>query len=531
MSDDTNLFVPQPKRVTRNKGIFTLTTATAIALLPDSGEVELFAAKQLQEEILAATGLLLPLLKVAQLPADTSAIVLSSTPQALSSYLRKDIGSVEIAKHGDQAYLVEIQAGAVIAYGNSPQGLYYAVQTLRQVARIQKTRWQAQSIADWPALSNRGLMLDVSRGKVPTLETVKLLIDQLSLYKMNVLQFYTEHTFVFPHHLRIGQDCGSLSGEDILELDAYARPRYVQLMPNLQSFGHCEHILNLPEYMPLAESAAHWSLCPIDERTYTFVDELYGDLLPAFSSKVLNIGCDETFDLGKGRSNSLVQEKGLGRVYLEHILRLREIAAKYGVKIQLWGDILLHHPELVAGLPEDVTLLDWHYEAADDYPSTKLFGSSGRTFWVCPGTSSWNTLYPRIENANVNIRTLARVGAANGATGLLNTDWGDGGHYQPIGQCWYGYIYGAEQAWSGGQTDDAVFDASFGRLFFGDSGEGIVKALRALGRLNALPGMATPNSSQSVFALLDEPLVGPVADKLPEGTLDEMLNATGQIEA
>lgn len=530
MPNQELVIIPEPKQVTWVEGTFVLDAQTAIALLPASGETDHFAARLLQQEILQVTGLQLPLIKLAHHLAGCKLIVLASDCLALNNYLGTELADSGFSRRGDQAYGIEIGGERVIACGNSAEGLFFAVQTLRQVVRVQSVNWQQTRIADWPSLAYRGLMLDVSRGKVPTIETMKLLIDQLCLYKMNVLQFYTEHTFVFPHHPRIGQDCGSLSSDDILELDTYARPRHVQLMPNLNSFGHCEHILNLPEYTPLAESAAHWSLCPVDERTFAFVDDLYADLLPSFSCKVLNIGCDETFDLGKGRSKEQVQAKGIGRVYLEYILRLRTLAAKYGCKIQLWGDILLHHPELVSELPEDVTLLDWHYEAAEDYPSLSVFAASGRTFWVCPGTSSWNTLFPRVVNSNGNIRNLARLGVAHGASGFLNTDWGDGGHYQPIGQCWYGYIYGAEQSWSGGQTDDAAFNARFGRLFFGPNGMPVVDAMCELGRLNTLPGMALPNANRSIFALLDEPLVGPATEQLPLSTIDEISAVTSRVE-
>ncbi|MHB1357124.1 MAG: beta-N-acetylhexosaminidase [Anaerolineae bacterium] len=530
MANQELVIIPEPKQIIWGEGAFVLDAQTVIVLLPSSGESDHFAARLLQQEITQATGLQLPLIKLAHPLVGCKLIVLASDCQALNAFLGEKFAVKDLSHHGEQAYGIEIGEERVVACGNSVEGLFFAVQTLRQVARVQTVNWQQMSITDWPSLASRGLMLDVSRGKVPTIETIMLLIDQLCLYKMNVLQFYTEHTFVFPHHPRIGQDCGSLSSDDILEIDAYARPRHVQLMPNLNSFGHCEHLLNLPEYAPLAESAAHWSFCPIDERTFELVDDLYADLIPSFSCKVLNIGCDETFDLGKGRSKEQVLAKGIGRVYLEYILRLRTLAAKYGCKIQLWGDILLHHPELVSELPEDVTLLDWHYEAADDYPSLSIFEASGRPFWVCPGTSSWNTLFPRLLNSNGNIRTLARLGVAHGATGFLNTDWGDGGHYQPIGQCWYGYIYGAEQSWSGGQTDDAVFNTRFGRLFFGPDGMLVVDAISELGRLNTLPGMALPNANSSIFALLDEPLVGPTADQLPDNTLDEISAATHRIE-
>jgi len=531
MSDQELCVIPQPKQVTWRDGAFTVNAQTNILLLPTSGEEEHFAARRLRQEILEATGLRLPILKMARPAGMDNVLLLVSDHEATEAFLDRHMRwDQSLGDRGPEAHFVDVTPERVIAGGPNPVALHLAVQTLRQIARIEHSRWPALYVADWPSLPHRGLMLDVSRGKVPTLETLKLLVDQLSLYKANVLQLYTEHTFVFPHHPRIGLGCGSLDGDDILEVDAYARRRHVELMPNLQSFGHCAHILGMPEYQHLAESPVGWSLCPTDEATYAFLDDLYADLLPAFSSGTLNVDCDETWDLGKGRSKEAVARSGIGRVYLDHIQRLHKLARSHLRRIQIWGDILLHHPELVRELPEDVTLLDWHYQASDDYPSVRTFAESGRTFWVCPGTSSWNTLFPRIDNSNPNIRTLARLGVEHGAQGLLNTDWGDNGHYQPMGQCWYGYMYGAEQAWSGGATDDQAFDQRLGRLFFGADGQRVVEAMRALARLNTLPGMALRNASRSAYALLDEPLVGEAAEQIPRSTLDEVVEVCAHAE-
>ncbi len=520
--------LPEPKQVVLEAGFFRLDADTRIVLLPSANNAAFGAASSLQREIQESTSLCPRIEKTAEPTGRVNAILLAADYGAAQAFLGELPEQLAPGPADRQAYRIQISSDRVLVIGAGDEGLYYAIQTLRQICRLEHSRWPALFIADWPSLSCRGLMLDVSRGKVPTLETLRLLIDHLSLFKANVLQLYTEHTFVFPHHPRIGESAGSLSGNDIMELDAYARAHHVELMPNLNSFGHCEHLLSLPGYRDLAESAAAWSLCPTDERTYELIDDLYGDLLPAFSSKTLNIGCDETYDLGKGRSKEAVAHEGTGRLYLRHILRLYEIARRRGARIQLWGDILLHYPELVGELPQDITLLDWHYEAADDYPSVRVFAESGREFWVCPGTSSWNTLFPRIENSNANIRALARTGVEHGARGLLNTDWGDSGHYQPIGQCWYGYAFGAAQAWSGGVTEDAVFDASFAPLYFGASGDSVVSGMRALGRLNTLPGMARPNASRSIHALLDEPLVGPLADEIPAETARELVHRSDE---
>ncbi|MEA3407344.1 MAG: family 20 glycosylhydrolase [Chloroflexota bacterium] len=521
--------VPRPKRVEWTEGIFTLDDDTQIALLPGAGEAEAFAARSLQKEIEEATGLDLPLIKISRPVREDNFILLTADDAAAGDWLGEPVpwaGEVdEEEAHGQQLYHLHVSPQRVVAGGQGTLALHYAVQTLRQVARMEHARWPAFYIRDWPSLAYRGVMLDISRGKVPTLETFKRMIDYLSLYKINVLQLYTEHTFKSPHHPRIGEDCGSLTSEDILALDDYAYRRHVELMPNLQSFGHRSHTLNTPGYTHLAESdAARWSLCPVDEGTYDLLKDLYDDFLPAFRSRIFNVDCDETWDLGKGRSAEAVAERGVGRVYLEHILRLYELARRHGCRIQLWGDILLQHPELVSELPKDVILLDWHYQASDDYPSVRTFAQSGRAFWVCPGTSSWNALFPRIENANVNIRTLARLGSQHGAEGLLNTDWGDHGHYQPLGLSWYGYAYGAEQSWTGGETEDADFEARFGPVFFGASGARVVEGIRRLAALNALPGMDRRNASNSVYALLDEPLVGEMVEHIPAETLEEIVD-------
>src|SRR5207247_9241339 len=117
-------------------------------------------------------------------------------------------------------------------------GLLYGVQALRQLVRTPGGRLPALTIRDWPVLADRGLMLDVSRGKVPTLATLFALVVGLAAHKYNQLQLYIEHTFHFPRHPEIGAGADPLTAEDILALDEYCRPRHAALVLNLQSFGH-----------------------------------------------------------------------------------------------------------------------------------------------------------------------------------------------------------------------------------------------------------------------------------------------------
>jgi hexosaminidase len=530
--DEPLHLVPRPQKVERRGGRFSLSPATLICLPPAADESDLFAARQLQAEVEQATGLTLAIERQWRPHRTEDTIVLLHTGRDAGTYPPAEFGWQPPSGSGEQAYHLAIGAqGAVVAAAGS-DGLFYGVQTLRQLVRLHGQHLPHLAIDDAPALAQRGVLLDVCRGKVPTLATLKALVETLSFFKVNQFQLHNEHAYYFSRHPAIGAGGARLTNEEMLELDAHCRRHHVELVPNLQSFGHMLHILSLPEYRHLAETELCWSLAPTVPEAYDLLDDLYADFLPAFSSTQFNVNCDETWDLGRCRSAERLAEMGPGRLYLEHVLRVRELAAAYGRRVQMWDDIVLRHPELIGELPDDITLLDWHYEAADSYPSIALLAQHGRRFLVCPGTSSWNTLFPRIDNANANIRTMAREAVAHGAQGLLNTDWGDHGHYQPLGQSWYGYAYGAEQAWSGGTTPDEAFEPAFGRLFFGpEEGEAVVAAMRRLATVNTLPGVACPNASHTVYALFDEPLTGRMIDELPAETLAAMRELGREAEA
>ena len=99
--------------------------------------------------------------------------------------------------------------------------------------------------------------------------------------------------------------------------------------------------------------------------------------------------------------------------------------------------------------PKDVVALEWGYEA--DHPfaeRARQFSESGIEFYVCPGTSTWNALAGRTDNAIDNIVSAAKSGLTYGSTGLLNTDWGDNGHWQPASVSWLGYMAGAAASWN-----------------------------------------------------------------------------------
>ncbi len=184
-----------------------------------------------------------------------------------------------------------------------------------------------------------------------------------------------------------------------------------------------------------------------------------------FSSGRFNVCCDETSDLGSGQSYRLCKKLGKGRVYLNHILKLNDLCRKYGKKMRFWGDIIRHHPELIPEIPKDVTVLDWGYEYDHNFETIRDFKKAGLKFYACPSVSSYSALFPRLPQANANIAGFAKAACKYGGQGLLNTDWGDGGHYNFMEYSWHGFLFGAEQGWNT-KADQKSFTSRFCRLFF-----------------------------------------------------------------
>lgn len=407
----------------------------------------------------------------------------------------------------NQGYRLNVTSQGIVGEAKGVEGLRYAVSTLLQILKQTDRELTSCRIVDYPLYPARGVMLDVSRGKMPTLETLKELVSLLVDYKINILQLYIEHVYHFPSNPRIGECTGRLDGEQIRELDRFCQDCGIELQPNLQTFSHFHGTLRLPEYYKLAENDGLWTLAPGQEESYHLLQSMLEDFLPAFSSRTFNMNMDEAYDIGTGVSRTRCEEYGRGRVYRDHILRVYEQAKSLGIQnVQLWGEMVNKYPELLDGLPDDLTFIDWHYNPDTEYPSLKRFFESKRPFWVASGVSSWNSIFPRVENAYINITHLAQEGFKYGASGFLNTDWGDYGHYQPLGLSFTGYIFGAEQSWNAGETDKDEFERALKQLYFKNDREFQVWEL--LKYSNTIDELQTGFKTKTIYAFFDDPLRG-----------------------
>ena len=411
-----------------------------------------------------------------------------------------------------EGYALNISKTGIEISFRETAGLRAAAATLRQLLRENGRHLPCLKIRDWPDFARRGVMLDVSRGRVPKLETLLDLAEKFSDFKINELQLYTEHTFAYKKYSSVWQSWGALTGNETQILDARCRELGIDLVPNQNSFGHLRYFLADPRLKKLAEISKPYegggdaatgdqeflrrptTLAPNHPGTLPFLRGLYDELLPNFSSKFFNIGGDETWDLGKGQSKKLCEVRGKGMVYLDFIKKVhREVSAR-DKHMMFWGDIILKYPkflpELAAfGTPNsdsasslrfkknagsetgalNLIALNWGYEANHPFEKEAArFAKAKIPFYVCPGTSTWQTLIGKHDNALANLRAAAKAGKKFGAVGFLNTDWGDGGHPQPLAVSWPLFAAGAALAWNSKTLDERSLVAVLSRDVFED---------------------------------------------------------------
>lgn len=416
---------------------------------------------------------------------------------------------IDAAVAKPQGYRLTITPDAITLIGHDDAGLFYGRQTLSQLARV---GLPCCELEDWPDFPNRGVMLDVSRDKVPTMATLLAIVDELSSWKVNQLQLYTEHTFAFANHETVWRDASPITAAEIREIDAYCRERFIELVPNQNSFGHMERWLRHERYRDLAEcpdGAVWWhkhrppaTLNPLDPQSLDLVRELHAELLPNFTSTQFNVGCDETMELGLGRSKAECERVGRERVYLDFLKKIYEGVRGHGHTMQFWGDIILHSPHLIDELPKDIIALEWGYEANHPFEDhCAAFAKSGVPHYVCPGTSSWCSIAGRTQNMLDNIRLSAAAGLKHGAIGFLNTDWGDLGHWQYWPISYAGLAYGAGVSWCAETNVDADLAAQLDVHVFRDASRVMGNVALDLGRVNVAMGDVGRHNSTLLFWL------------------------------
>ncbi len=430
--------LPPPKRFERSGGVCVLSRVRQVTLF--APEVLVRHHRVLRE--------LFPRVQVTLETAPGYAVCLGAAQALASAPMWAN----------EEAFRMEIVPEGLTLQASTARGLFYAVMTLQAMVGQSPEALPCGVIEDAPVRASRGLMLDVSRNRRYSLATLFDVIDKMARLRMNRLELYFEAIFAFKAHPRVWANTSPYTPEEIEALDAYCAERYIDLVPNQNTLGHFARWFEHPEYLRYAElpeggARTPWGtiqttpsgIATGSAEARAFVGGLLHELLPCFKrAKEVNLGGDEVFDLCQGRSKALNPDEA----YVNHLRAMADIAEQYGKRPVFWYDMLLGHPEALAlakeRLPEAMWVA-WNYEKTDPLAAhAKTLTDAGLPIRVAPGSSSWNSFCGRTHNMLGNIHAAAQIESE----GMLLTDWGDAGHWQPLTVTYPALVYAAALAWS-----------------------------------------------------------------------------------
>ncbi len=240
----------------------------------------------------------------------------------------------------DEGYQLEVQPGRITLAASAPAGLFYGIQTLRQLmppaifrrAAVPDAQWRVPcvKITDLPRFRWRGLLLDTARHFMPKSFILKL-IDAMALHKLNTLQLHLTddqgwriQIRKYPRLTEVGawrdetlighplrdkpwrfdgrRHGGFYTQDDIREIVRYAADRHISVVPEIEMPGHARAALSAyPELGcnpdQLLEPWTVWGVCPDiyapTERTVSFMQDVLTEVLELFPSRFIHIGGDE----------------------------------------------------------------------------------------------------------------------------------------------------------------------------------------------------------------------------------------------
>ena len=367
-NNTTRSLLPAPKCIQHGNGFFTVTKGTVLCIsAPEDDKnavTKLFGA---WEDMLSAT----------EKPADADCIAMEICEKV------DGISSPE-------GYAIEVTEKGIKARATSGAGLFYAAQTLLQLADG-GNRIPICSITDEPQFGYRGMMLDVSRhffGK----EFIKKQIDAIARFKMNRLHLHLTDAagwrmeikkyprltdfaawrkpaiwkdwwFGSREYVEKGSE-GAYGGyytqDDIREIVAYAAERYITIIPEIEMPAHSEEVLTAyPELSCTHEPYRQADFCIGNEKTYEFLENVLTEVMELFPSEYIHIGGDEA---GKASwphcplCQKRMKEENLSDVnelqsYLIH--RIEKFVNSKGRQIIGWDEIL------DGGLAPNATVMSW----------------------------------------------------------------------------------------------------------------------------------------------------------------------------
>lgn len=315
------------------------------------------------------------------------------------------------------------------------RGLFLAACALRDGKDIPELH-QTRHIASC------GMMLDMSRGGVMTVEAVKGMIDAHAALGLNLMMLYTEDTYTVPEAPYLGYLRGRYTEKELREMDDYAAESGVELVPCVQTLAHLEQFLQWDVNRDIKDNDC---VLMIDEpKTYAWIRAALTALRRCFRTNRIHIGMDEAHGVGLGEYYQKHGAVNRFELLNRHLNRVVDICKELGFKPIMWSDMFYRlgsknndYYDTDAVVPEsaiaqipDVALCYWDYYHTDEqFYAGMLKGhrKMGKEVVFAGGIWTWSGILPHIRKTNATMYPALRACLKAGIGTVLATSWGDDG--------------------------------------------------------------------------------------------------------
>jgi hexosaminidase len=367
-----------------------------------------------------------------------------------------------------EAYSLKVSADGVTVTARSSAGLYYAAQTLEQLVEGigAQAVLPAVEIKDWPLLSYRGVMVDMSHGALPTEQEVERQLAFLAKWKTNQYYFYSEASIELKGYSLINPE-GRFSQDEVRRIVAYGRERHVDVIPCLELFGHLHDLFRVEKYSDLSDLPHGVEFDPRNPKVMTLLSDWVSQIVQMFPSPFVHIGFDETFQI-----EIAAHERGAAAqpadLFVRQLTAVDNLFKHYGKTVMAWGDIIVKYPAIVSQLPPGLVAVAWEYDPGPESHYQHWLGPLAAQHiphMIATGVTCWNQVMPDYERSFANIDTFLAAGRKSGAMGLMNTLWTDGAQ-NLLRTAWPGLAYGAGAAWQSAPMDHQAFLADYSQIMY-----------------------------------------------------------------
>ncbi|MEO6922850.1 MAG: glycoside hydrolase family 20 zincin-like fold domain-containing protein, partial [Bryocella sp.] len=378
-----------------------------------------------------------------------------------------------------QAYVIKIGANGGEITASSSAGVFYGVQTVCQLVEGVGANAELPQVEihDWPTFAFRGVMVDMSHGPLPNEAEIDRQLDFLSRWKANQYYLYNEASIELDGYSLVNPR-GRLSKAEVRRIVAYGRERHIDIIPNLELYGHMHDLFRVERYADMADQVHGVEFDPSNEKAQKLLANWAAQYAALFPSPFVHIGFDEAFQIRPAAKRMGVTPE---KLYVDQLTYVTKLFQSKGKTVMAYSDMMIKYPKVIPQLPHGLIAVPWRYYVEKDFtPWIGPLAKAGIPMMIQPGVTSWNQISPDYARTFANIDGFVAAGRNVKAMGVLVTVWADDGQLL-MRMSYPGMAYGVASAWQDHSLKKETFFSDYARLMYpAQVAPDVAQALQAL---------------------------------------------------